>query len=171
MFRSHCRRLRIDFPCIHERKQDICLSQHRACHYEIIFSPWHLFCFRVPGRRDATCISCSATTFQARNLNIQGSELGETHRYLGFGPARFQWSPGTDAPIACTEATKSRKVLINLSLHHTRLPKQPLMISRLPATEYTFCLHSWQLSWDSANLEAPVQWPWQSLYDQFAQAT
>lgn len=129
MFRSHCRRLGIDFPCIHERKQDVCLSQCRACHCEIIFSPWHLFCFCAPGRRDATCISCSSTTFQAGNLSNQGSDLGETHRCLRFSPARFQWSPRTDGPVACTEATKSRKVLINLSLHHTRLLKQPLLMS------------------------------------------
>lgn len=52
-----------------------------------------------------------------------GEWAGETHRCLGFGPARFQWSPRTDRPTACNEATKSRRVLINLSLHQTRLLK------------------------------------------------
>lgn len=100
-----------------------------------------------------------------------GEWARSNHRCLGFGPARFQWSPRTDGPITCTEATESRKVLINLSLHHTRLLKWPLLISRLSGTDSTSFLHSWQLSWDSANLEAPVQWPWQSFDDQFAQAS
>lgn len=75
LFRSLLRGLGIDFPCIDRRKQAACSPQHRPCHCEILFSPRHSLCSCAPAHRDATCISCSATTFQAAKPPWDGAEV------------------------------------------------------------------------------------------------
>lgn len=65
-------------------------------------------------------------------------------------------SQHTNRPADCNEAAKSRKLLINLFLHQTRLLIWALLVSRVSGVKPIYLLYPWQPSKDGVKLEAPV---------------
>jgi len=65
-------------------------------------------------------------------------------------------SQHANRPADHNEAAKSRKLLINLSLHQTSLLIWALLPSRVSGIKPVYLLYPWQLSKDGVNLEASV---------------